>query len=92
MGVVDDDDGGMVTMMTMMTTLCVVTGKVCSALSGYGSGSLCQNNGTCIGNINLLLCNCTGTGHHGAICDKPGEGNLGDEDEDVCIDDDALFC
>ena len=88
MGVVDDDDGGMV---TMMTTLCVVTGKVCSALSGYGSGSLCQNNGTCVGNINLQLCNCTGTGHHGAICDKPGEGNHGDEDEDDCIDDDALF-
>ncbi|KAK7094470.1 hypothetical protein V1264_006027 [Littorina saxatilis] len=43
--------------------------KVCSTL-----GTICQNNGTCVGNINLQLCHCAGTGHHGAVCDKPGEG------------------
>lgn len=65
----------MMTMVILTMTTRVVTGKVCSAISGYGRGSLCQNNGTCIGNINLQLCNCTGTGHHGAICDQTGEGN-----------------
>ncbi|XP_076454496.1 uncharacterized protein LOC143289419 [Babylonia areolata] len=53
--------------------------KVCSAMStgtGTGTGTLCQNGGTCVGNINLQVCNCSGTGHHGALCQDPGEDDL----------------
>jgi hypothetical protein len=54
----------------------VCTGKVCGALGAYSSLPICQNGGTCVGNINQRICNCTGTGFHGAICDKAGGGDL----------------
>ncbi|KAL8575691.1 hypothetical protein ACOMHN_055880 [Nucella lapillus] len=50
--------------------------KVCSAMASGAGGHLCQHGGRCVGNIHLMLCNCSGTGHRGALCQLTGEDDL----------------
>ena len=46
-------------------------GAVCDAVAG-----VCQNNGTCMGDIDRQICDCSGTGYHGPTCVLPGEGEF----------------
>ncbi|KAK7502647.1 hypothetical protein BaRGS_00006222 [Batillaria attramentaria] len=52
---------------------------VCSRLAPFG---ICQNGGQCVGNIYRQLCDCRGTGYHGAVCTEPGEAVIMSECEE----------
>ncbi|GFO09541.1 neurogenic locus notch protein 1, partial [Plakobranchus ocellatus] len=44
----------------------------CEMLSTNGMPELCMNGGRCLGDVRNMLCDCTGTGYHGFLCQIPG--------------------